>query len=502
MCLYPNEHETIEGVGQALRAGRTTCVEVLEKCLDRIEEWEARIRAWVRVDRPGAIERARALDEELAVGRCRGPLHGIPVGIKDIIDVAGLSTAAGFEPWAGRVAGRDCPIVAGLRAAGAVILGKTVTTQFAWVDPPPTKNPWALDRTPGGSSSGSAAAVALGMCLGAIGTQTGGSIIRPASYCGVAGLKPGHGDHDRDELEGIVPFAPHLDHPGPIARSVDGLALLFSEFRRDRRDGAAGHDHWPTEAVSSMVERLVGDGGGPPRLGRVRGFFEDRADSAMRAEFDRAHAALADAGARVGEALLPFDVPEVLRNHRVIMAFEAAEGHGRRPEEFPDAYQPRILDLLREGRTISSSEYARCRLHQRLLRGAIEVLSDDEPRPCRRDPNEVEVTRASIDASFSARMREAIEVLMSGFDALVMPATIGPAPDASTTGDPAFNSPWSYLGSPAVSFPIGLSPEGLPLALQMVALGTGRGESDLLATARWCEGVIRRAYRPRSQRPT
>ncbi|MBV8611228.1 MAG: hypothetical protein JO034_27690, partial [Singulisphaera sp.] len=221
-----------------------------------------------------------------------------------------------------------------------------------------------------------------------------------------------------------------------------------------------------------------------------------------RAEFDRALAALADAGARVGEAFLPFVVPEVLRNHRVIMAFEAAEGHGRRPEEFPDAYQPRILDLLREGRTISSSEYARCRLHQRLLRGAIEVLSDDEPRPGRRDPDEVEVTRADIDAYFSTRMREAIEVLMSGFDALVMPATIGPAPDASTTGDPAFNSPWSYLGSPAVSFPIGLSPEGLPLALQMVALGAGRGEPDLLATARWCEGVIRRADRPRSQRPT
>src|SRR3954470_8489356 len=132
MALFPNEHETIEGVGRALRAGRTSCVEVLGKCLDRIEEWEPRIKAWVRVDRARAIERARALDQELAAGNCRGPLHGIPIGIKDIIDVEGLPTAAGFAPWRDRVAERDAPLVGRLRRAGAVLLGKTVTTQFAW----------------------------------------------------------------------------------------------------------------------------------------------------------------------------------------------------------------------------------------------------------------------------------------------------------------------------------------------------------------------------------
>ncbi|MHC5543222.1 amidase family protein, partial [Singulisphaera rosea] len=138
MILFPREHETIHSVGLALRGGRTTCVDVLEWCLDRVDEWEDRVHAWVVIDRDGAIAEARARDEELAAGSCRGPLHGIPIGVKDIIDVEGFPTAAGFEPWKGRVATRDAGIVAGLRSAGAVILGKTVTTQFAWIDPPPT----------------------------------------------------------------------------------------------------------------------------------------------------------------------------------------------------------------------------------------------------------------------------------------------------------------------------------------------------------------------------
>ncbi len=215
MKLFPSENETIEGVGKALRAGKTSCAAVLEHCFHQIDLWDERVHAWVIVDRAGAMHQARALDAELAEGKCRGPLHGIPLGIKDIIDVQGLPTAAGFRPWRERVAASDAVIVAKLRQAGAVILGKTVTTQFAWVDPPPTRNPWNLECTPGGSSSGSAAAVATGMCLGAIGTQTGGSIIRPASFCGVAGFKPLHRFVSTD---GVLPFAPSLDHPGPIAR--------------------------------------------------------------------------------------------------------------------------------------------------------------------------------------------------------------------------------------------------------------------------------------------
>jgi aspartyl-tRNA(Asn)/glutamyl-tRNA(Gln) amidotransferase subunit A len=469
MALYPNEHETIEGVGRALRAGRTTCVEVLEKCFDRIEEWEPRIKAWVRVDRTGAIAQAQSLDEELAGRRCRGPLHGIPIGIKDIIDVKGVPTVAGFGPWRDRVAQRDATVVASLRGAGAVILGKTVTTQFAWIDPPSTRNPWDLDRTPGGSSSGSAAAVAVGMCLAAIGTQTGGSIIRPASFCGVCGLKPSFGWID---VGGIVPFAASLDHPGPFARSPRDLALLFDELhnrnlwrRSDRLDPPSppeGEVSAETpEEVEARIAPLLPVRDAPPRLLRPRGFYDRLAEPVMGEAFETALAALVGAGAEVTE--VPddaFDFEAIVRHHRVLMAAQAAMEHEARLSDHRDDYATHIRALVEEGLSIPAIDYLRSE-HDHWKRKA-DLL---------REPFH----------------RERI-------DALVTPATIGPAPGPQTTGDPAFNSPWSYLGWPAVSFPIGLSPDGLPLAIQLVGR-RGYVEHDLLTTASWCEDVIRRAFR-------
>jgi Asp-tRNA(Asn)/Glu-tRNA(Gln) amidotransferase A subunit family amidase len=467
MALYPNEHETIEGVGRALRAGQTTCVEVLRKCFDRIEEWEPRIKAWVRVDRAGAIEQARALDEELAAGKCRGPLHGIPIGIKDIIDVRGLPTAAGFGPWRDRVADRDATIVGSLRAAGAVILGKTVTTQFAWIDPPPTRNPWNLDRTPGGSSSGSAAAVAVGMCLGAIGTQTGGSIIRPASFCGVCGFKPTFGRLDEN---GILPFARSLDHPGPIARSTRDLILLFHELNEriewdwDNPFGPpvipeSGSPAGSPEQAEGWISALLSSRDRPPRLRRLRGFFDRRAEPIVDVALTRAVDALVAAGAEVvDQPDDAFDFEGIVKKHRLMMAAEAAAGHEARMAAHRDDYAPRIRALVEEGMSIPVTEYIRCNEHW---------------QSC-----------THMDAFGLGR----------DADALLMPATIGPAPDPATTGDPAFNSPWSYLGWPAVSFPIGLSPDGLPLALQLVGLDDF-SDSEVLSTASWCEDVIRRASR-------
>jgi aspartyl-tRNA(Asn)/glutamyl-tRNA(Gln) amidotransferase subunit A len=441
MGLFPSEHETIEGVGRALRAGETTCVEVLGKCFDRIEEWEPRLRAWVRVDREGALEQARALDEELAAGKDRGPLHGIPIGIKDIIDVRGLPTAAGYGPWRDRIAENDAALVTQLREAGAVIMGKTVTTQFAWIDPPPTRNPWNLERTPGGSSSGSAAAVAVGMCLGAIGSQTGGSIIRPASFCGICGLKPAFQEVSAHR---VFPFAPSLDHPGPLARTVGDLGLLF--------DPICVHDLRPN----------VRDGE-PPRVGRLRGLFDRRAEPAMTQALDMALASMTAAGAEVLD--LPEDVLDfetILRNHRTIMCSECAAGHRQRYAVERGNYAPKISALIEEGLATSAPDYVM----------AWHSLS-------------------SFQADLTILMSHTFPC-----EALVMPATIGPAPDISTTGDPAFNSPWSYLRRPAVSLPIGLAPDGMPLALQLVGGRPGRSHSrPLLETAAWCENVLRRAYR-------
>src|SRR5436309_9518404 len=207
--------QTIYEAAAAIRQGTLTPVELVEQCLAAIDRWESTVRAWVFVDRDGARAEARRLTDELGRGQDRGPLHGIPIGVKDIFDVFDWPTAAGSKRWANSIARQDADVVRQLRQAGCIFLGKTVTTAYASFDPPVTRNPWDLTRTPGGSSSGSAAALACGMCLGALGSQTGGSITRPASYCGVAGLKPTYGLVSCDR---VVPLAPSMDHPGPIAR--------------------------------------------------------------------------------------------------------------------------------------------------------------------------------------------------------------------------------------------------------------------------------------------
>ena len=215
------------GVAEAVAAIRdrsVTAAEVVDACLARIAATDDRLLAWVEVDGDGARARARERDAAVAAGRPVGALHGVPVGIKDIIDVAGLPTRAGAPSFAHRTPSADAPAVARLRAAGAVIVGKTHTTQFAFSDPAPTRNPWSAAHTPGGSSSGSAAAVAARHVPAAIGTQTGGSILRPAAYCGVVGIK---GPHGAVPLEGIVPLAPSMDHCGSFARSVADAALVW-----------------------------------------------------------------------------------------------------------------------------------------------------------------------------------------------------------------------------------------------------------------------------------
>jgi len=442
--LFPTEDDTIEGTGRALREGRRTCRDVLESCLASIEEWEPKVRAWVVVDREGARRQARRLDDELAAGAYRGPLHGIPIGIKDIVDVAGLATACGAKHWAKGLAEADAPLVAKLRQAGAVILGKTVTTPYAWVDPPVTRNPWNLDHTPGGSSSGSAAAVATGMCLGAIGTQTGGSITRPASFCGVAGHKP---NFLEVETEGILPFAPSLDHPGPLARSVLDLTYLqsvigrFSRLAQPTADPPGEKTMWP---------------GRPPKIGCLGGAFRELAVPVMREAIDEAVGVFIMNGAEVVKAPLPVDHEEVIATHRVIMASEAAAFHQQRLREMPGDYPPRIAELIAEGLQISAVDYLqRKQLGKALGQEVLTVLKD--------------------------------------VDVLLTPAALGPAPDPTTTGNPAFNSPWSLWGLATVTFPVGLSPDGLPLGVQLV--GTDR---SLFSAALWCEDVIRRAYESRS----
>ncbi|MBL8826503.1 MAG: amidase [Planctomycetaceae bacterium] len=431
-------------------AGTLSPSELLEECLSTIERLEPQVHAWVRVDMDSARSLAAQLTAELRQNQRRGPLHGVPIGIKDIVDVAGVPTEAG-SPWRRHhVAPADAPIVARLRAAGAVILGKTVTTEYASFDPPVTRNPWNLARTPGGSSSGSAASVASGMCPAAIGSQTGGSIVRPASFCGVAGFKPAWGTVP---LAGIVPLSEHLDHPGPIARSVEDLRLIHQVI--------ADHDaptNWPAEWLAQPPQ--VRDTFDPERVPVVRifeDFFLAEAAPDVRDATRAAVKKLAAAGASVQVVQLPASFADVHRNHRRLMARGAADAHGALYRKHPDQFGRHIGELIAEGFRVTDAEVTAALEHQ-------------------------------------AQFRHDLLAKISPLDVLITPSTMTVAPGVETTGDPRFNSPWSYSGLPTVSIPCGLADAGMPVSLQIA--GKPWLVERLFAAATWCERTLAFNERP------
>jgi aspartyl-tRNA(Asn)/glutamyl-tRNA(Gln) amidotransferase subunit A len=437
----------VEAAGQ-IRKGQLTPLDVVDGCLEVIHKFDDRLNAWVVVDEEGARKAAHHLGEEAARGEYRSLLHGIPIGIKDIIDVEGFATRAGSPLRGNHRAEADAPVVAALRQAGAIILGKTVTVEFACFDPPPTRNPWhpALRHTPGGSSSGSAVAVAMGMCLGALGTQTGGSLVRPSSYCGIATCKPTFG---QVSSEGIVPVSHHLDHPGPMARTVDDLAILLSHLPRPARFG------WPgpgpqTLAQSSPEEFSTAPH--PPRLGLVEEWFLDEADPVIQQATATAVEKLRLGGARVETVKLPEGFGEILPLHRRIMAVEAATYHREQFIAHRQSYGPMITALLDEGLNIRAVAYAAALAHQRDFWGRIGSLFE-------------------------------------GFDALIMPSTETTAPATlATTGNNCNQAPWSYLGVPVISIPCGRASNGMPAAVQLVT--RHYGERELFPVARWCENCL------------
>jgi aspartyl-tRNA(Asn)/glutamyl-tRNA(Gln) amidotransferase subunit A len=433
---------TIADAASALRRGHVTPIDLVQACLATIDQYEPSVKAWIKVDRAGALQAAEKATNELADGHHRSHLHGIPIGIKDIVDVAGWPTRAGSGLTSEAPANRNACILERLSAAGAIILGKTVTTEFACFDPPPTLNPWDARRTPGGSSSGSAAAVSMGMCLGAIGSQTGGSINRPATYCGVSGLKPTFG---RVSRAGVFPVSFHLDHVGPIARTVTDCGLMLAAI--------AGHD--PADPASSvrpgielpdMEPSWTPDH--PPRLGIVRKYFFDSAESESAEIVDAAVRKLIDQGAQIVELPLPDYFVDVHAMHRRIMAAEAFDVHRRLFGAPREGYGPKMRDFLAEGESVTLHQYEEALRHR-------------------------------------VAFRNAMQRLLADVDAVLVPATPGPAPDTTTTGDARFNSPWSHAGIPSVSFPCGLTTAGLPVAMQLV--GEAWSEDWLLPAAEWCE---------------
>ena len=426
------ESTSIHEATERMRRGVLTPTDLVERCLSKIEQVDDRVGgAWVYVDREGARREARRLTELATRGEFVGPLHGIPIGIKDMIDVAGMPTKAGSSLHQNAPAAmRDAAVVTKLRRAGAIILGKTVTTEWACMDPPSTRNPFNVRCTPGGSSSGSAVAVAAGMCMAALGTQTAGSILRPASYCGICGLKP---TFSPDSMLGIAPISFHLDHVGPMARNVADLMILHNVMVEDTE---------PAPRASNL----------PPVLSRLDEFFWDHTDVATRKSFQEALDKLTEAEWKDAPRL-PDSFHSVHDHHATIMAVDAAQVHAKTFHMFPEKFSPKITELIRYGLSISLPQYVISLRHQQ---------------------------------NFCIEMSQLIR---DGGGLWVMPCVPATAPGPETTGDTRFNLPWSYCGFPAVTIPCGLDDErGMPVGLQIVA---PRGkENELLCAAAWCQEKI------------
>jgi len=454
---------TIAKAVQQIRAGELSAAELVEFCLERIDRHDSSLAAWESVDRGVARRAAFRLDQQALRGQLAGLLHGIPIGIKDIIDVYGWPTKAGSPTRASHVASADAKLVWRLRKAGAIILGKTVTTEFACFDPARTRNPWNADRTPGGSSSGSAAAVAAQMCMAAIGTQTGGSIVRPASYCGVCGLKPMLG---QVSLDGVVPVSSHLDHAGPIARTVRDTARVFFSLVapeslkgmwdcRESESVLIEENDGPSDITAGSLDRLLFEHPDsvrwPVELQPLAGFFEDAASVGVRKCFQSAIE-------RIGKSLriatplpLPASFEKLHDRHRRIMAVDAAAYHRATFAKRSDDFGPNITSLINAGLTEHAVDY-------------VEAVD------------------------YRLRFRDEMSELLGNTTLAVMPSTTTAAPSRETTGDPAFNSPWSFAGLPAITIPCGVDDDGMPCGLQIV--GPPNSELRLLRASWLCEQAL------------
>jgi Asp-tRNA(Asn)/Glu-tRNA(Gln) amidotransferase A subunit family amidase len=426
-----------------IRDGLLTSEELVGACLERIRALESKVQAWTFLDEEHALGQARAADEKKRSGEPIGALHGVPVGLKDIIDTADMPTENGTVLHKGRTPRDDATVATMLRAAGAVILGKTVTTECAYFSPGKTRNPHNLEHTPGGSSSGSAAAVAAAMVPLALGSQTNGSTIRPAAFCGVYGFKPTHGLIPRG---GILQLSRTLDHVGLFARTLDDIALLAEEV--------VGYDAGDpdTRPRARVPFREISNEAPPiePTLAFIKTPHWDRVDAEAKEAFGELVEAL---GERVEEVELLPSAVDGWDWHGTIMDVEMASNFEREWQHGRDKLSDQLRTLIERGREARAVDY------QRALRGIAPVV-------------------ASFD-----------DLFMERYDAILTPAAPGTAPKGlGATGDPRFCSLWTLLGMPALSLPLMQGAGGLPLGVQLV--GRRNFDARLLRTARWLAGRL------------
>jgi Asp-tRNA(Asn)/Glu-tRNA(Gln) amidotransferase A subunit family amidase len=429
-----------------IREGILTSEELMQSCLERIRAVEPKVQAWTFLDEEHALAQARAADERKRSGEPIGPLHGIPVGIKDIIDTGDMPTENGTPLHKGRTPRNDAAVVTMLRAAGAVIMGKTVTTECAYFHPGKTRNPHNPEHTPGGSSSGSAAAVAAGMVPLALGSQTNGSVIRPAAFCGVYGFKPTHGLIPRS---GVLQLSRTLDHIGIFARGVEDVSLAMEVLQgHDERDP----DTRPRARVP-FQQLALEEPPIPPVLAFIKTPHWERAEGETKEAFAELVEAL---GARVEEVELFPSALEAWDWHQIIMETEMAANLEPLWLAGREKLSKQLKSLMERGRETRAVDY------QRALRAITPAVD-------------------SLD-----------ELFMQRYDAILTPASLGTAPRGlASTGDPAFCTAWTLFGMPAVTLPLMRGANGLPLGVQLV--GRRGFDARLLRTARWLEAAVRTA---------
>jgi len=437
---------TLAQASEQMRHGKISAVELTRACLSRIEKLNPKVNAFITVMAEQSLAQARVLEAELRAGKSRGALHGIPVALKDLFDTAGVRTTCGSAVFADRIPTEDAEVVRRLKAAGAVIVGKTNMHEFAYgATSIPSHygavhNPWNLDRIAGGSSGGSAAAVAAGICFGAMGSDTGGSIREPASFCGVSGLKPTYG---RVSVRGVVPLSWSLDHVGPICRTAADTALML--------EAIAGYDALDTNCVDWPVDRYAQAmlaKTAALKIGVVRRIFFDQLDSQVEAAVNVALDVIGKLTGGVRDAELPSYNPLPL------MAVEAYAYHTPYLTKTPELYQPATLERLRGGPAISAPAYAEA--------------------------------RRELD-----RLRRVVGAVFSSVDLLVTPTTPlaavtiaeGAQHDRIPDTSPLLRNtrPFDIFGLPTISIPCGFTSDGLPIGLQIS--GPRFGESRVLALA-------------------
>ncbi len=418
-----------------LNSSDITSEQLTRACLDHIAKREAEVKAFAHLDPEHALAQARAADVARKSGKGVGPLNGLPVGIKDIIDTADMPTQNGCDFYKGRQPAEDAACIAALRDAGAIIIGKTVTTEMASTTPGATCNPHNLGHTPGGSSSGSAAGVADHMFPLALGTQTGGSVIRPASFCGIFALKPTFGLISRT---GVTMQSHTLDTVGVYGRSVEDLALIADALSaHDPRDPGSYQRSRPN-FVRAAAEKVPVK----PLFAYIRTPAWGLTDQVTKDAFAEL---IADLGDQVEVVDMP-SLETVSANAGIVQSGENAAYYGALADQAGDAISPALRTRIEAGRKVSAEAYL-----------------------------------SAINAREDAARR--IDLMLTSYAAILTPSSTGPAPKTlASTGNPIFNAPWTYLGNPCVNVPI-LEADGLPIGVQLV--GARRDDGRLLRTARW-----------------